>query len=75
MADAASPARAERKSLSAAILYDAWGSLVPIENQHWSGGHLVSVYLRGRGSGHPHVSSSALAFFRSAVSIPSTKPL
>ena len=42
-------------ALAAAILYDAWESLEPIQNQHWLGGHLVSAYLRGRGKVVSHL--------------------
>lgn len=42
-------------ALAAAILYDAWESLEPMQNQHWLGGHLVSGYLRGRGKVVSHL--------------------
>lgn len=42
-------------ALAAAILYDAWESLEPVQNQHWLGGHLVSAYLRGRGKVESHL--------------------
>lgn len=42
-------------ALAAAILYDAWESLEPMQNQHWLGGHLVSAYLRGRGKVVSHL--------------------
>ncbi|MBL8580490.1 MAG: DUF1612 and helix-turn-helix domain-containing protein [Mesorhizobium sp.] len=42
-------------ALAAAILYDAWESLEPMQNQHWLGGHLVSAYLRARGKVVSHL--------------------
>lgn len=42
-------------ALAAAILYDAWESLEPMQNQHWLGGHLVSAYLRWRGKVVSHL--------------------
>lgn len=42
-------------ALAAAILYDAWENLEPMQNQHWLGGHLVSAYLRGLGKVASHL--------------------
>lgn len=42
-------------ALAAAILYDAWECLAPMQNQHWLGGHLVSAYIRGRGKVVSHL--------------------
>lgn len=42
-------------AVAAAILYDAWETLQPMQNQHWLGGHLVSAYLRGRGKVVSHL--------------------
>lgn len=42
-------------TLSAVILYDAWESLEPMQNQHWLGGHLASAYLRACGKVASHV--------------------
>lgn len=42
-------------AVAAAILYDAWENLEPMQNQHWLGGHLVSAYLRRRGKVVSHL--------------------
>ena len=42
-------------ALAAAILYDAWEDLEPMQNQHWLGGHLISAYLRARGKVVSHL--------------------
>lgn len=45
-------------SLGAALLWDAWEAIEPLERQHWLGQLLVGAYLRSRGK----VSSHLLAF-------------
>lgn len=42
-------------TLGAALLWDAWESLEPIQRQHWLGTQLVSAYLRARGKVASHV--------------------
>jgi hypothetical protein len=44
-------------SLGAAILWDAWETLEPVQRQHWLGGQLVSAYLRSRGKVASHLFS------------------
>lgn len=41
--------------LSAALLFDAWEVLEPIQRQHWLGGGLISAYLRYRGKVTSHL--------------------
>jgi hypothetical protein len=41
--------------LAAALLYDAWDDLEPIQRQHWLGGVLVGAYLRARGKVTSHL--------------------
>lgn len=41
--------------LAAALLFDAWESLEPMQRQHWLGGQLVSAYLRSRGKVVSHL--------------------
>lgn len=45
-------------SLGAALLWDAWAVIEPLERQHWLGQLLVGAYLRSRGK----VGSHLLAF-------------
>lgn len=45
-------------TLGAALIYDAWESLEPLQNQHWIGAQLVGGYLRAKGK----VSSHLLSF-------------
>ncbi|MBX4962685.1 RHE_PE00001 family protein [Rhizobium binae] len=42
-------------TLAAAILWDAWETLEPLQRQHWLGGQLVSSYLRSRGKVTSHL--------------------
>jgi hypothetical protein len=42
-------------ALAAAILWDAWEDLEPMQRQHWLGGQLVSAYLRARGKVASHL--------------------
>ena len=42
-------------TLSAALLWDAWESLEPMQRQHWLGSQLVSAYLRARGKVASHL--------------------
>lgn len=44
--------------LAAALLFDAWETLEPVQRQHWLGAALVSAYIRQRGK----VTSHLLAF-------------
>ena len=44
-------------SLAAAILWDAWEYLEPMQRQHWLGGQLVSAYLRAHGKVTSHLFS------------------
>lgn len=44
-------------SLAAAILWDAWEDLEPMQRQHWLGGQLVSAYLRACGKVRSHLHS------------------
>jgi hypothetical protein len=53
-------------SLGAAVLWDAWESLEPMQNQHWLGSLLVSAYLRARNK----VSSHLLSFNVGLKAIP-----
>lgn len=41
--------------LSAALLFDAWETLEPVQRQHWLGGQLASAYLRSRGKVASHL--------------------
>ena len=45
-------------SLGAALLWDAWEAIEPLERQHWLGQLMVGAYLRSRGK----VGSHLLAF-------------
>ncbi len=45
-------------TLCAALIWDGWESLEPMQRQHWLGSQLVSAYLRARGK----VSSHLFAF-------------
>ncbi|SDG98657.1 RHE_PE00001 family protein [Pelagibacterium luteolum] len=45
-------------ALGAALIYDAWEDLEPMQRQHWLGGQLASAYLRSRRK----VTSHLLAF-------------
>lgn len=42
-------------TLAAAILWDAWENLEPLQRQHWLGGQLVNSYLRSRGKVTSHL--------------------
>jgi hypothetical protein len=42
-------------TLSAAILFDAWESIEPLQRQHPLGGQLVAAYLRARGKVSSHL--------------------
>lgn len=42
-------------SLAAAVLWDAWEDLEPMQRQHWLGGQLVSAYLRSRNKVGSHL--------------------
>lgn len=42
-------------ALAAAILWDAWEELEPMQRQHWLGGQLVSASLRARGKVGSHL--------------------
>lgn len=44
-------------TLGAAILWDAWEVLEPLQRQHWLGAQLVSSYLRARGKVVTHLFS------------------
>lgn len=44
-------------TLGAALIWDAWESLEPMQRQHWLGSQLVSAYLRGRGKVASHLVS------------------
>ena len=42
-------------TLGAALIWDAWESLEPMQRQHWLGSQLVSAYLRARGKVASHL--------------------
>lgn len=42
-------------TLGAAIIWDAWESLEPMQRQHWLGALLVAAYLRARGKVASHL--------------------
>jgi len=42
-------------TLGAALLWDGWETLAPLERQHWLGPLLISAYLRGRGKVTSHL--------------------
>lgn len=42
-------------TLGAALLWDSWESLEPMQRQHWLGSQLVSAYLRARGKVASHL--------------------
>lgn len=42
-------------ALGAALLWDAWETLEPMQRQHWLGGQQVSAYLRARGKVGSHL--------------------
>lgn len=42
-------------TLAAAVLFDAWEALEPLQNQHALGGQLVAAYLRFRGKVESHL--------------------
>lgn len=42
-------------TVAAAILWDAWERLEPLQRQHWLGQVLVSVFLRSRGKVRSHL--------------------
>ena len=42
-------------ALGAALLYDAWEAIEPMQRQNWLGGQLASAYLRRRGKVTSHL--------------------
>ncbi|MUZ74779.1 DUF1612 domain-containing protein [Agrobacterium vitis] len=42
-------------ALAAALLYDAWSAIDPMQRQVWLGGQLASAYLRSRGKVTSHL--------------------
>ena len=42
-------------TLGAALVWDAWESLDPLQRQHWLGSQFVSAYLRARGKVGSHL--------------------
>ncbi|WP_026187704.1 RHE_PE00001 family protein [Ensifer sp. BR816] len=42
-------------TLGAAIIWDAWETLEPLQRQHWLGAQLVNAYLRSRGKVSSHL--------------------
>lgn len=42
-------------TLGAALIWDCWEALEPMQRQHWLGGQLVSAYLRTRGKVASHL--------------------
>lgn len=42
-------------ALGAAVLFDAWERIEPLQRQHWLGSLLVSAYLRSRGKVTSHL--------------------
>lgn len=42
-------------TLAAALIWEAWESLEPMQRQHWLGGQFVSAYLRARGKVASHL--------------------
>lgn len=46
-------------TLAAAVLFDAWERIEPLQRQHWLGGLMVASYLRERGK----VTSHLFSFF------------
>jgi len=42
-------------TLGAALIWDAWETLEPMQRQHWLGSQLVSAYLRARGKVASHL--------------------
>lgn len=53
--DTVSEADALPPSLAAAILWDAWETLEPLQRQHWVGSILIGSYLRSRGKVATHL--------------------
>ena len=53
--DTVSEADALPPSLGAAILWDAWETLEPLQRQHWLGSILIGSYLRSRGKVATHL--------------------
>ena len=53
--DTVSEADALAPSLAAAILWDAWEILEPLQRQHWLGSMLIGSYLRSRGKVATHL--------------------
>ncbi|EMS95915.1 hypothetical protein H009_19829 [Agrobacterium tumefaciens str. Cherry 2E-2-2] len=41
--------------LSAALLFDAWETLEPLQRQHWLGSQLIAAHLRARGKVASHL--------------------
>lgn len=44
-------------TLGTALIYDAWESLEPLQNQHWIGAQLAGGYLRSKGKVSSHLFS------------------
>ncbi|OQM73351.1 RHE_PE00001 family protein [Manganibacter manganicus] len=44
-------------AIAAALLFDAWETIEPVQRQHWLGGLLVGEYLRSRGKVSSHLPS------------------
>lgn len=42
-------------TLAAALIWEAWESLEPMQRQHWLGSQFVSAYLRARGKVASHL--------------------
>lgn len=53
--DTISEADAFPPSLGAAVLWDAWETLEPLQRQHWLGSMLISSYLRSTGKAVSHL--------------------
>ncbi len=53
-------------TLAAAVIWDAWESMEPLQRQHWLGAQLVNSYLRVRGK----VSSHLFGFCSGLKAIP-----
>jgi hypothetical protein len=53
--DTVSEANALPPSLGAAVLWEAWETLEPLQRQHWLGSILVGSYLRSRGKVATHL--------------------
>ncbi|HEV7286742.1 MAG TPA: RHE_PE00001 family protein [Kaistia sp.] len=53
--DTISEADALPPSIGAAVLWDAWETLEPLQRQHWLGSMLIGSYLRSRGKVGTHL--------------------